>query len=218
QALVYFADSGNGAPLAGARVRLHERYSAGKKWVWDDQTAKTDKNGMAVFKLKSRSYNSQLFAAGKHKNLQAFVTENNRYYGSDRSSWKLYVATDRPAYRPNETAEWKVTARTYDGSTYRTPAGQTLEYEITDPRGTKLKNGKLKLNDFGSAWGSLKLTDKIPLGEYRISFWSKGRKKHIGRAALFRLEEYKLPEFKVSVKTPEENGKPKTFQLGDKVT
>lgn len=100
---------------------------------------------------------------------------------------------------------------------YHTPSNQILEYEITDPRGSKLKQGKLKLNEFGSAWDSLKLSEKIPLGEYRVTFWTKGRKKHIGNAALFRLEEYKLPEFKVSVQTPEEDGKKKTFQLGDVV-
>jgi uncharacterized protein YfaS (alpha-2-macroglobulin family) len=34
---------------------------------------------------------------------------------------------------------------------------------------------------------------------------------------LFRLEEYKLPEFKVEVKTPEQDGKKKAFRLGEKV-
>ena len=34
---------------------------------------------------------------------------------------------------------------------------------------------------------------------------------------LFRLEEYKLPEFKVQVKTPEQDGKKKAFRLGEKV-
>src|SRR5947208_7744659 len=33
----------------------------------------------------------------------------------------------------------------------------------------------------------------------------------------FRLEEYKLPEFKVTVQAHEENGRPKTFRLGEKV-
>ncbi|MDX6611737.1 MAG: alpha-2-macroglobulin, partial [Blastocatellia bacterium] len=36
-------------------------------------------------------------------------------------------------------------------------------------------------------------------------------------AKLFRLEEYKLPEFKVAVKTPVENGRKKAFRLGEKV-
>ncbi len=217
QALVYFADSGNGAPLANARVHLHERHYTGRKWVWDDHTARTDKNGLAMFDLEGERNNSELFVGAALKDRQAFVTGYNYRYRHEKSSWKLYVATDRPAYRPKETAQWKLIARTYDGSVYGTPANQTLEYEITDPRGSKLKKGKLRLNEFGSGWDSLELSEKIPLGEYRVTFWTKGRKKHIGNAALFRLEEYKLPEFKVSVQTPEENGKKKTFQLGDKV-
>ncbi len=217
RALVYFAQSQNGAPLAGARVQLHERHYTGRRWVWDYQITTTDKSGLAVFELESDRHNSELFVGAALKNQQAFVSGYNQHYYRERASWKLYVNTDRPAYRPNETAQWKLTARTYDGSVYSTPSNQTLEYEITDPRGSKLKKGKLKLNEFGSAWDSIELSEKIPLGEYRVTFWTKGRKKHIGYAALFRLEEYKLPEFKVSVQTPEENGKKKTFQLGDKV-
>lgn len=217
RALVYFAQSQNGAPLANARVHLHERHYTGRKWVWDDQTAKTNKDGLAVFDLEADRNNSELFVGAALKEQQAFVTGYNQRYRHEREGWKLYVATDRPAYRPNETAQWKLTARTYDDSVYSTPSNTTLEYEITDPRGSKLKKGTLRLNEFGSAWDSLKLSEKIPLGEYRVTFWTKGRRKHIGNAAMFRLEEYKLPEFKVSVQTPEENGKKKTFQLGDVV-
>jgi alpha-2-macroglobulin len=217
RALIYFANSGNGAPLAKARVHLHERHYTGRKWVWDNHTTQTNKDGLAIFNLEGERNNSELFVGAALKNQQAFVSGYNQRYNNDKDSWKLYVTTDRPAYRPNETAEWKLTARTYDGSVYNTPAHQTLEYEITDPRGSKLKKGKLKLNEFGSGWDSLQLSENIPLGEYRVTFWTKGRIKHIGGSALFRLEEYKLPEFKVSVQTPEENGKKKTFQLGDVV-
>jgi len=63
-------------------------------------------------------------------------------------------------------------------------------------RGTKISEGKSTLNAFGSAWGSLELAEQLPLGEYNIQFWDQGRKNGIGSAKLFRLEEYKLPEFK----------------------
>ena len=86
-----------------------------------------------------------------------------------------------------------------------------------DPRGAKVKEAKTSLNAFGSAWGSLDLTESMPLGEYRVTFWDEGRRFAIGHAILFRLEEYKLPEFKVGVQTPEENGKKKAFRLGEKV-
>ncbi len=50
-----------------------------------------------------------------------------------------------------------------------------------------------------------------------FSSGDEGRKTGIGSAKLFRLEEYKLPEFKVAVQTPEENGRKKAFRLGEKV-
>src|SRR5687767_15364930 len=57
----------------------------------------------------------------------------------------------------------------------------------------------------------------MPLGQYTVTFQNEKETTHIGSATLFRLEEYKLPEFKVSVQTPEENGRRKTFLLGEKV-
>ncbi|HEU0039511.1 MAG TPA: alpha-2-macroglobulin family protein, partial [Verrucomicrobiae bacterium] len=115
------------------------------------------------------------------------------------------------------TVNWKFIARRYNGSVYSTPGNEKIEFEITDPRGAKVKADKATLNTFGSAWGSLELTGQMPLGEYHVQFWDQGRKHGIGDATLFRLEEYKLPEFKVSVTTPEENGKKKAFRVGDKV-
>lgn len=217
QALVYFCDALDGSPLTKAKVSLWERYYTGKKWVWKNHTAKTNKQGLAVFSLKDSSHNGDLFASAKTENRQAFSQGFSQKYYSNREQWKLYVFTDRPAYRPNETAHWKVTARNYDGSTYSIPADETVQFKITDPRGAKLKEGTLKLNEFGSAWDAFKLTESNPLGAYQVTFRDKNKKKTIGQATLFRLEEYKLPEFKVSVKTPTENGKQKTFRLGDDV-
>ncbi len=55
-----------------------------------------------------------------------------------------------------------------------------------------------KINAFGSVWGSLKLGESMPLGEYRVSFWTEGHDRHVGSATLFRLEEYKLPEARIT--------------------
>src|SRR5262249_30288049 len=128
-----------------------------------------------------------------------------------------YAFTDRPAYRPNETVQWKFLARKFKEDVYSTPANQTIEYEIRDPRGNKIKEDKVVLNTFGSSWGSLELTDKMTLGAYQVTFYDQGRNQTIGTASLFRLEEYKLPEFKVAVQTPVVDGHKKAFRLGEKV-
>ena len=218
QALAYFCNAVTGAPIAGAAVRLWEHSYNGSEYVWHDRSKKTGADGIAIFDLEHvNNAHSDVFAAGSSADRQAFANGNSYRYQADDQRWRIYAFTDRPAYRPGETAEWKFVARRYSEGVYSTPANEKLEFEITDPRGTKVKEGKTDLNAFGSASGSVGLTEAMPLGEYRVNFWDDGRHNNIGNAVLFRLEEYKLPEFKVSVTTPEEDGKKKAFRLGDKV-
>jgi hypothetical protein len=221
QALVYVCNALAGSPLADANVHLWERYYTGDNhWHWRDLSKKTGDDGIAVFDVKASVNNVQLFVGATLKDRQAFASSYayDNYNGRNGfENWRIYAFTDRPAYRPKETVQWKFIARQYNGSVYSTPSGRTLEFQITDPRGAKVKEGKAELNTFGSAWGSLELTESMPLGEYNITFWDEGKKHNIGNASLFRLEEYKLPEFKVSVQTPEENGRKKAFRLGEKV-
>ena len=208
QALVYFCNALDSSPLADAQVKLWERWRDGDQWQAREQSKTADKDGIAVFELDASGRRSvEIFASAIRADRQAFSPGNSYWYHRDAESWKIYAFTDRPAYRPKETVNWKFTARRYNGSVYSTPSDQTVEFEITDPRGAKVKEDKTKLNTFGSAWGTLELTEQMPLGEYRITFWEEGRKndRQIGQATLFRLEEYKLPEFKVSVSTPEES-------------
>lgn len=218
QALAYFCDAVTGAPISAARVSLWTGTYEDSKWIWREQTQETNRDGIALFAVRGTPhYNIQLFASAVSQDRQAFSFANAYRSSNDTQPWRIYAFTDRPAYRPGETAQWKLIARRLTDSVYSTPAQQTLEFEIRDPRGSKVDEGKAALNSFGSAWGSLKLTESMPLGEYSVTFWDEGRRAGIGQAALLRLEEYKLPEFKVSIQTPEENGKNKTFQLGDKV-
>jgi uncharacterized protein YfaS (alpha-2-macroglobulin family) len=220
QALVYFCNAITGAPIPNANVSLWESYYDGNKWHARKLSETTNSDGLAPFALKATQYSRNLFAAassGPSSERQAFTGGYANGYSAPGQSWRIYAFTDRPAYRPKETVQWKFIARQYQNSVYSTPANQTVEYEITDPRGTKVSEGKAPLNNFGSAWGSLELTEQMPLGEYNIQFWDQGRHSGIGSAKLFRLEEYKLPEFKVAVKTPEEAGRKKAFRLGEKV-
>ncbi len=218
QALVYVCNALAGSPLAGADVKLWERYHDGDHWHWREASKKTGSDGISVFDLQDSANNVQLFVGAILKDRQAFSVGNS-YYGSRNQGepWRIYAFTDRPAYRPKETVQWKFIARKYNGSVYSTPSSQIVEFQITDPRGSKVKEDKATLNAFGSTWGSLELTESMPLGEYQILFWDEGKKHQIGNATLFRLEEYKLPEFKVTVQTPEENGRKKAFRLGEKV-
>ena len=217
QALLYFCNAANGSPSSQATVSLWERGYDGREYVWNRQSKTTGADGIAVFDLTHKNHNTEVFAAASSGNVQAFASGYSNGDGNSQQPWRIYAFTDRPAFRPGEEAQWKIVARRYSSGVYSTPANQKIEFEITDPRGTKVKEGKASLNSFGGAWGSLQLTDTMPLGEYQVTFWDDGRRQSIGSARLFRLEEYKLPEFKVGVTTPEEGGTKKAFRLGEKV-
>jgi hypothetical protein len=219
KALIYFSHALTGAPVAGARVKLWSKIYENSTYKWQEFAGETRGDGLAVFDLPAGQYRYEFLAAAALENRQAFSAGygNYGYQPANQPQWRIYAYTDRPAYRPNETAQWKFTARQYANQTYTTPANQTIEYQINDPKGVKVAEGKAALNLFGSAWGSLNLTPEMPLGAYQIQFWDDGRRNGIGNAQLFRLEEYKLPEYKVSVSTPAVEGRKKAFRLGENV-
>jgi uncharacterized protein YfaS (alpha-2-macroglobulin family) len=218
QALVYYCNAISGAPISGGRVKLWQRLFRDNHWIWRQAAGETNGDGIAVIELaESANAYSELLVLAASGNQQSFTTGYDNLDGGHDQPWRIYAFTDRPAYKPGETVQWKFLARRYAKGAYSTPANQTVEFEITDPKGAKVKEGKEQLNAFGSVWGDLALTSAMPLGEYRVTFWDLGRHVSIGDATLFRLEEYKLPEFKVAVKTPEVDGKKKTYRLGEKV-
>jgi uncharacterized protein YfaS (alpha-2-macroglobulin family)/tetratricopeptide (TPR) repeat protein len=216
QALAFFTDALSGAPIANATIALWESYYLNGRWYWRRLRQTTGADGLARFSLKSSTEAHNIFVTAAVNDRQSFASGSCSSY-SQNDGWRIYAFTDRPAYRPKETMQWKFIARQSKNGAYTTPANQVVTYEIYDPKGTKVTEGKSTLNEFGSAWGSLQLGEQFPLGEYTVQFWTPGSKNSIGSARLFRLEAYKLPEFKVQVKTPEEAGRKKAFRLGEKV-
>lgn len=212
-ALAWFCHAVDGAPLAGAAVKVWQRYNDSRGDHWRLISLETGTNGLAPFSLPTDG--SEIIAFASNGRQQALV-QGNAWGGiTGVEDWKIYAFTDRTAYRPGETVAWKFSARIVTGSGYTTPAGRTLKVTIDDPRGATVLETNLTLNAFGSAWSELAVTDQMPLGEYRVDFEEGSR--HVGYATLFRLEEFKLPEFKVTVRTPEQGGRKQTFLLGDAV-
>src|SRR5690606_32601814 len=78
--------------------------------------------------------------------------------------------------------------------------------------GNKVYEQKLVSNDFGSISGSFTLGEKPVLGMYHTQVQIDDQTVEIGPGGQFRVEEYKKPEYTVSVE-PE---KP-TYKVGQKV-
>ena len=200
--------------MAGAEYAIW-RYS-NRNDTWQVRRGRADDEGIATVRFSREGNNSHsFFAAVSRKDQQAFSLGYG--YSPQASDWKVYVLADRPAYRPGESAHWKLVARLESPQGYRTPSDEEIDIEITDPKGVRVEKATVTLNRFGSASGSLDLTASMPLGEYQINFWDQGRQHHIGSATLLRLEEYKLPEFRVQVEPPREDDRARVFSLGEEV-
>ncbi len=216
--VVFACDAVDGSPVADAVVSVWEvRRSDNRFWTARRHEGRTDASGIAAFALSTPTGYGGLFFAARKDDRQAFNNSWANQQPSPGRAYRIYAFTDRPAYRPGEKVEWKAIARLYRESTYQTPANQVVAFEINDPQGAKVKEGSLTLNNFGAAWDSLEVTTSMPLGQYTVQFWTKDRGEWIGNAALFRLEEYKLPEYEVTVSTPRVNGKRLIYQVGDTV-
>ncbi|MCC8108640.1 MAG: hypothetical protein LIQ30_06250 [Planctomycetes bacterium] len=211
---VYFvADAASGELVPGASLSFHgfanlwdgER----RRFVTDEFAERTDTEGIAVIpgdRLDSKEW------------LTIATTDDGRmaYLGFDpmwamnppaetESQPQAYLLTDRPAYRPGDAVRFKawIGHATYG----RNPVwADNLPVPVTvyNPRGEKVYEKTLTTDEWGGADDAFTLGKDAPLGYYSIQ---------TDRGAVgFRLEEYRKPEFEVTVETPD-----KALLLGDAV-
>ncbi|MCK5178421.1 MAG: tetratricopeptide repeat protein, partial [Candidatus Omnitrophica bacterium] len=221
-ALFYVFNAKSGEPRVEAKVKYQYRYydnRGHRRWSQGEGT--TDGTGLLKIAFKTvlendRSSRKQLFVTASSGAMQTFAQGNyySHYYGNS-SKWNVYAYSDRPAYRPNEEVSFKATMRVGDSGSFRTPSGRMVKVRITDARGNKVYEKAYVLNEFGTFHDKFTLDEKATLGQYNLNIYTEDLKEHLGSATLFRLEEYKLPEFLVNMKPkPKEDGS-SAYRLGD---
>src|SRR5436853_657186 len=111
-----------------------------------------------------------------------------------------YIYTDRPIYRPAQSVFFKGILRQWTTNGYKLLDSKTVNVVVEDPNNGKLFEKDLPLSDRGTFSGQIDLGDEAPLGSYNVTA-SIGEAKSTG---YFEVQEYKKPEFKVTVKGPKE--------------
>ena len=129
-------------------------------------------------------------------NSAAFI--NTISYVPVSDSVTTYAYTDRPVYRPGQVVHFKGITRSLINNSYKLPAKGRARVEVYDPRNTLVYSADLKLTDFGSFSGSLKLPEYAPTGQYSISTTVMGHEQTVN----FYVAEYKKPEFAVTIELP----------------
>ncbi len=133
---------------------------------------------------------------------------SNARHDRQYNETKVFTITDRPVYRPNQAVKYKIWVRhaQYDKADVSQFAGRKFTLRIFNPKNEKVVEQSVTADAYGGFDGEYALPEDAALGVYRIQI------PGIGGQGTFRVEEYKKPEFEVSIDSPD-----KPIMLGETI-
>ncbi len=210
--LAWALDHDTGGPLAGVLVRA----TGGRV---TPEEVRTDASGLASFQVPvptigtnvgDRSSLLWIDGSGRHGVISTRWQQGTSPYQFGIQTeyfareWVGHLYTDRPIYRPGETAEYKVIVRADDDAQYGLPpADARFDLVISSPRGQQLKREEIALNGFGSHAGRFEIPGDAPVGNYSLSVMKKGATAISVAGNSFLVAAFRNPEFQVEVTTDE---------------
>lgn len=190
---VYVADVETGEAKPGADVALFVYRGSN---THEKLTGKTGADGVARFDLTHAD--ASMIAWTKTGTSFAWSSAGNAYSSSWSKEHLAYVMTDRPLYKPGETVGFKLFLRTREGGPSAPLANTTVTLRVSDPQGKEVAKPSLTTNAFGTAHFTLPLAKNAPLGAWSM-YVQSNRESYRQSGQQFRVEEYKPPEYTVSV-------------------
>ena len=184
QVFVWARNRATGAPVEGARVLVSDGTSVFLEGV-------TGKDGVFV-QDTTKTARRVLVLAGEQA--AASEVEPGDVFAEGRQT-KVYVHTDRPAYRPGQKVQWRAIFRRADGGEYRTPAGAKAVAVLLDPRGQEVERKDVVASQAGTFDGDFAVDGEAPLGVWSVRVDVDDR----SFAGSFAVLEYRKPEFTVAV-------------------
>jgi len=185
--MVYAAERMSGEPLEGVEILTVPK-------VADELY--TDADGLAVKDgIVLPEEESSFLVLGRKGNGVTPCDSYFGYYSPER--YKGYTYTDRPVYRPNQIVRMKGILRHYVGEEYRNLPDEKVTVEVNTPSGDTAFKAELTTSAFGSFAAEFTLGEEPPLGRYYIN--TRFRDQQF--SSYFDVEEYRKPEYEVTVTT-----------------
>ncbi len=217
----------DGTPSAGKKVRLEKyktlyaqnpqqvkEYGGRTKIVHETQEFTTGADGAFLirnkdFEVEGSSSQTNYLMLVQDPELLTWFPVNLRYNymsGSDRGYPRGFVITDRPIYKPGDTVKFTVYPRIPKyGSPVQMRYRKKLGMNVYNPRHEEVWKGQVELvENTGAYTGEFTLPADAAPGSWRLEGGYGNN--------WFRVEEYKKPEYELSVTIP---GKP--VKLGEKI-
>ncbi|HEX6984299.1 MAG TPA: MG2 domain-containing protein, partial [Planctomycetaceae bacterium] len=221
--LYFVADATTGGPVPNATVEFfgwqHRQLDNGRAAILTSRfAATTDENGFVAPSERELPAQYQWLAVARTKEGRfAHLGFDGVWYAERGESVyqqnKAYLITDRPVYRPGQPVRFKFWVRRADyalddrASAF---AGEKFTVRVTDPRGETALEKTFTADEYGGFEGSHDLPTGATLGQYGVYIVDR---HDIAGGGTFRVEEYKKPEFEVTVDAPSE-----PVMLGEPIT
>ncbi|MHC4841300.1 MAG: MG2 domain-containing protein, partial [Planctomycetota bacterium] len=214
-------DSETGAPLTNAKItyKRWDHYWQNRKYHWaiDVSRYSGDEQGrLRVPTGGARQWDGYLMYA-EADGRYAFVQEGFPWWqqrgwnGNTASDTRMYSMTDRPVYRPGDSVHGKIILRQRNGGEWENVKGRTFRLQMYNAKGEEKFNKRINATSFGALEYDIDLASDAALGGWYYYLYS-GKGNWIG-SGNFQVEEYKKPEFEVSVSPPD-----KPVKLGNAIS
>jgi hypothetical protein len=197
---LYVADRKTGAPIEKAEVAL---------WAdgHEQSSGKTSADGMASLSMTVRggaqgAEPEKVWILARHGADAAIITPYGYAFRPDRTTdLTAYVYTDRPVYRPGHTVHIKGVVRRRKNDTLDLPAERSLPLKVVDSDNKEVFSQNVAVSAHGTIAADITLAADAALGYYSIQIQVNGSDIS-GTSGTFYVEEYKKPEYQVTVKVP----------------
>lgn len=210
---VFVADAKSGVAVSNVNVVLKETWDYNPRLT---EFAKGQSNDGGFFDKKraaaSRNDNRQVEAFAWSGDRYALTGAQGGYFGyrDDGENNRALGTTDRPVYRPGQKVNFRQILTSRKGGDWNPLVGAKIRVTASNPKGEQIFEKEFTSSEFGSVNGDFMLPTETPLGVYNISATLvKADETEDGLGGTqFRVEEYKRPEFEVTVSAPTEAKRP----------
>ena len=203
EVLAFIADAKTGDFVKKARFDF---YQSGK--LIGSKIA--DKEGLLFANLLDfkgiENSNVQLFG---YSGDEIVLSDPYFYFNRNQKEYlTAYIYTQQPVYRPGQEVNFKAIFRNKKGNEILNVPDVKFDISVKSPKNKEVYSGQAETNEFGSLSGNFILDGEADLGYYSIILTKDGMSYY----GSFTVEEYKKPEYKVSVETDRNQ-----YSNGDKI-
>ncbi len=224
----FVADAVSGRPIPKANVEFfgwrqnYQNDPPRHEIVTREFAEFTDADGQIFAESDSQPGAMQwLITARAPEGRFAYLGFTGVWYGQRReaqyNATKVFAITDRPVYRPDQKVKYKFWVRhaKYDMDDASEFAGGEFRVEVRNPKGEVVAKENKTADAFGGIEGQYAVPADAPLGVFglRVVEADPVKGERLLGGGSFRVEEYKKPEFEVSIDAPRE-----PVMLGEKIT